>query len=112
MLKYQPIAEDFRFIRSSTEISYAYSRFGRYAYDIAIVRETYGGISECVNEGITETSIRVKKMIRDAVISFSELDIRKAVKIFEREEKVDKIYRERFPELVNADNTKSAVAET
>ena len=112
MLKYQPIAEDFRFIRSSTEISYAYSRFGRYAYDIAIVRETYGGISECVNEGITETSIRVKKMIRDAVISFSELDIRKAVKIFEREEKVDKIYRERIPELVNADNIKCALAET
>ena len=51
-------------------------------------------------------------MIRDAVISFSELDIRKAIKIFEREEKVDKIYRERIPELVNADNTKCALAET
>ena len=34
MLKYQPVAEDFRMIRSCTEISYAYSRFGRYAYDI------------------------------------------------------------------------------
>ena len=31
MLKYQPVAEDFRMIRSCTEISYAYSRFGRYA---------------------------------------------------------------------------------
>ena len=96
MLKYQPIAEDFRFIRSSTEISYAYSRFGRYAYDIAIVRETYGGISECVNEGITETSIRVKKMIRDAVISFSELDIRKAVKIFEEKKKLIRFIEKEF----------------
>lgn len=112
MLKYQPIAEDFRFIRSSTEIAYAYSRFGRYAYDIALVRETYGGVSECVNEGLTKTSIRVKKMIRDAVISFSELDIRKAAKIESREEKVDRLYRERIPELVNSSNTKCALMET
>lgn len=112
MLKYQPIAEDFRFIRSSTEIAYAYSRFGRYAYDMSLVRETYGGVSECVNEGLIETSTRVKKMIRDAVISFKELDIRKAIKIESREKKVDKIYRERIPQLVNAENTKCALMET
>ncbi len=112
MLKYQPIAEDFRFIRSSTEIAYAYSRFGRYAYDMSLVRETYGGVPECVNEGLIETSTRVKKMIRDAVVSFKELDVRKAIKIESREEKVDKIYRERIPQLVNAENTKCALMET
>ena len=54
----------------------------------------------------------VKKMIRDAVISFRELDIRKAIKIESREQKVDKIYRERIPELVNSNNTKCALMET
>ncbi|HSA76402.1 MAG TPA: PhoU domain-containing protein, partial [Nitrosarchaeum sp.] len=39
LLKYQPVADDFRLIRSSTEISYAFSRFGRYAYDITLVRD-------------------------------------------------------------------------
>ena len=112
MLKYQPVAEDFRFIRSSTEISYAYSRFGIYAYDIALVRETYGGVTECVNDGLEETSTRVKKMIRDAVISFRDLDIRKAIKIQRREVKVDRIYHERIPELINSNNTKCALMET
>ena len=68
--------------------------------------------TECVNEGLTETSTRVKKMIRDAVISYKELDIRKAIKIESREQKVDKIYRERIPQLVNSDNTKCALMET
>ena len=47
LLKYQPVADDFRLIRSSTEISYAFSRFGRYAYDITQVRHLFGDISEC-----------------------------------------------------------------
>ena len=42
LLKYQPVADDFRMIRSSTEISYAFSRFGRYAYDITQVRDLFG----------------------------------------------------------------------
>jgi len=54
LLKYQPVADDFRMIRSSTEISYAFSRFGRYAYDITQVRDLFGDISECTNELLLE----------------------------------------------------------
>ena len=111
LLKFQPGADDFRFIRSSTEISYAFSRFGRYAYDITQVRDEFGDISDCKNASLYESSKKVKSMIREAVLSFAELDVRKAVKIREDEEFVDKIYRERLPQLINSQNTKCALAE-
>ena len=111
LLKYQPVADDFRLIRSCTEISYAFSRFGRYAYDITQVRDLFGDISECKNASLYEISKKVKHMIKEAVLSFAELDVRKAVKIHEDEEFIDKIYKERLPKLINSNNTKCALAE-
>jgi len=111
LLKYQPVADDFRFIRSSTEISYAFSRFGRYAYDITLVRDLFGDISDCKNASLVESSKKVKNMIKDAVLSFAELDVRKAVKIREDEAFIDKIYKERLPKLIESNNTKCALAE-
>lgn len=64
LLKYQPVADDFRFIRSSTEISYAFSRFGRYAYDITLVRDLFGDISDCKNASLVESSKKVKQIGR------------------------------------------------
>ncbi|KRO27035.1 MAG: PhoU family transcriptional regulator [Nitrosopumilus sp. BACL13 MAG-121220-bin23] len=111
LLKYQPLADDFRLIRSSTEISYAFSRFGRYAYDITQVRDLFGDISECMNEPLIEITKKVKHMIKDAVQSFAELDIRKATNIQEDEAFIDKIYKERLPQLIESNNTKCALAE-
>lgn len=111
LLKFQPVADDFRFIRSSTEISYAFSRFGRYAYDITLVRDEFGDISECKNASLYESSKKVKHMIKEAVLSFAELDVRKAVKIREDEAFIDKIYRERLPQLIKSTNTKCALVE-
>ena len=111
LLKFQPVADDFRFIRSSTEISYAFSRFGRYAYDITLVRDEFGDISECKNASLYESSKKVKHMIKEAVLSFAELDVRKAVKIREDERFIDEIYRERLPKLIHSNNTKCALAE-
>ena len=111
LLKYQPVADDFRLIRSSTEISYAFSRFGRYAYDITQVRDLFGDISECRNDSLSEISKKVKNTIHDAIQSFAELDIRKAAKIHEDEKFIDKIYRERLPQLIELKNTKCALAE-
>ena len=112
LLQYQPVADDFRLIRSSTEISYAFSRFGRYAYDITLVRDDFGNISECISPFVIESSNIVKQMIKDAVQSFAELDIRKAVKIRAHESFVDSIYRDRITQLVNSTNTRCALAET
>lgn len=111
LLKFQPVADDFRMIRSSTEISYAFSRFGRYAYDITLVRDLFGDISECKNASLIESSKKVKHMIKEAVLSFAELDVRKAEKIREYEKFIDKIYKDRIPKLIESNNTKCALAE-
>lgn len=110
-LKYQPVADDFRLIRSSIEISYGFTRFGRYAYDIASVREMFGDISECDKTWLVEVSEKVKTMIKDAVLYFAELDIRKAITMQENEEFVDKLYKQRLPMLINSKDTKCALAE-
>src|ERR1044071_9425072 len=44
--RYQPVASDLRFIKSCMEISYGFSRFGRYSYDIVDVLGTMGSISD------------------------------------------------------------------
>lgn len=111
LLKFQPVADDFRFIRSSTEISYAFSRFGRYAYDITLVRDLFGDISECKNASLVESSKKVKHMIKEAVMSFAELDVRKAVRIREDERFIDAIYKDRLPKLIQSKDTKCALAE-
>ena len=111
LLKFQPVADDFRLIRSSTEISYAFSRFGRYAYDITQVRDLFGDVSECTNASLIESTKKVKHMIKEAVLSFAELDVRKAVKIREDEKVIDRIYKERLPKLIESKNTKCALAE-
>lgn len=111
LLKYQPVADDFRLIRSSTEISYAFSRFGRYAYDIALVRDLFGDVSECTNASLIESTKKVKHMIREAVFSFAELDVRKAIEIRNDEKIIDKIYKERLPKLIESNNTRCALAE-
>ncbi len=111
LLKFQPVADDFRFIRSSTEISYAFSRFGRYAYDITLVRDLFGDISECKNASLVESSKKVKHMIKEAVMSFAELDVRKAAIIREDERFIDKIYKDRLPKLIESKDTKCALAE-
>ena len=111
LLKYQPVADDFRLIRSSTEISYAFSRLGRYAFDIAQVRDLFGDISKCREMELTEVSARVKHIIGEAVLSFAELDVRRAVKIQEDEDFIDRIYRERLPKLIASSNVRCAMAE-
>ena len=111
MLRYQPLADDYRMVRSSIEISYAYSRFGRYAYDITLVRDHFGDISGCKTAALCDISERVQGMIRDAIRSFSELDIRKAVEIRKAEDTVDRTYHERLSELLATDDTKCALAE-
>ena len=111
LLTYQPAAEEFRLIRSSTEIAYAFSRFGRYAYDITLVREKFGDLSNCDKKWLFEIANEVKSMINDAVLSFAELDTSRAKKIQEKEDFVDKVYRERISKLINLENTTCALAE-
>src|SRR6201987_5377550 len=43
--RYQPVATDLRFIKSCMEVSYGFSRFGRYAHDISDVVSIFGDLS-------------------------------------------------------------------
>lgn len=111
LLRYQPVADDFRMIRSSTEISYAFSRFGRYAYDIALVRDTFGDLTDCQSPALTDTASKILPLIREAVDSFAELDVRRAERIRKDEEFIDKIYAGRLKDLVKSKDTRCALAE-
>ena len=111
LLKFQPVASDFRFIRSAIEISYAFHRFGRYAYDITLVRDKFGDISDCKTEWLYQVSNETLQMTKDALQSFALLDTGKANLIQVNEEYVDKLYKERIPMLIDSADTKCALAE-
>jgi len=111
MLKYQPVASDFRLIRSSIEISYGFTRFGRYAYDITAVRDMFGDLSECKNEVIYTISGEIKHMINLAIQCFATLDLEKAKQLQTNEDLVDKYYNKHLPILINSKNTKCALAD-
>lgn len=111
ILKYQPVARDFRLIRSSIEISYAFTRFGRYAYDITTVRDMFGDLSECKNEVIYTISGEIKNMINASIRCFATLDLEKAKQLQTDEDLVDKYYARHLPMLINSKNTKCALAD-
>lgn len=111
ILKYQPVARDFRLIRSSIEISYAFTRFGRYAYDIISVRDMFGDLSECKNDVIYTISGEIKNMINAAIRCFATLDIEKAKQLQTDEDLVDKYYKRHLPMLIDSKNTKCALAD-
>jgi len=111
ILKYQPVARDFRLVRSSIEISYGFTRFGRYAYDITVVRDIYGDLSECKNEVIYTISGEIKHMISLAIQCFAALDLDKAKQLQTNEDLVDKYYNKHLPMLINSKNIKCALAD-
>ena len=111
MLRYQPVASDFRLIRSCIEISYGFTRFGRYAYDITVVRDMFGDISECKNEVIYTLSGEIKHMINLAIQCFATLDLEKAKQLRTDEDLVDKYYNKHLPMLINSSNVKCALAD-
>lgn len=111
ILRYQPVASDFRLIRSSLEISYGFTRFGRYAYDIALVRDMLGDLSECKNEMVYTLSGEIKHMIQLSVECFATLDLQKANELRTDEDLVDKYYNKHFPTLITSTNVKCALAD-
>jgi phosphate transport system protein len=111
ILRYSPVASDFRLIRSSLEISYGFTRLGRYAYDITLVRDTFGDLSECKNEVIYTLSGEIKQMVQLAVECFATLDLDKARELRTDEDLVDKYYNKHLPMLITLASTKCALAD-
>lgn len=111
ILKYQPVAHDFRLMRSSIEVAYAYWRLGRYAYDIARVRGDFGDVGCCRTGELHAISESVRSMIKEATVSFATLDVGRASAIQSYEEFVDMVYHRRLSKLVGLDDTRCALAE-
>jgi phosphate transport system protein len=92
LARYQPVATDLRFIKSCLEIAYGFSRFGRYAYDIAQVLEVYGDLSGCDKTVIHELSERVTEMIERSIQSFKTRDTELARSLRKEDDEIDRIY--------------------
>ena len=91
--RYQPVASDLRFIKSCMEISYGFSRFGRYSYDIVDVLETMGSISNCDKSAVLETAKTVREMILLSLNALQSRDKNAAEKLYEMDDTVDLVYR-------------------
>jgi phosphate transport system protein len=98
--RFQPVATDLRFIRSCMEISYGFSRFGRYAYDIADVLETMGSISDCDKSTVLEMAGTVRQMIQLSLHSLRSRDKDAAQKLYLMDNTVDTLYRKYLREII------------
>jgi len=101
LARYQPVATDLRFIKSCLEIAYGFSRFGRYAYDIAQVLEVYGDLSACDKTEIHDLSKKVTEMIASSIQSFKTRDTKLARSLRKEDDEVDKIYLRYASQLAN-----------
>ena len=98
--RYQPVATDLRFIRSCMEISYGFSRFGRYAYDIVDVLETMGSISDCDKSAVLEAAKTVREMIGTSVKALQSRDKNAARKLYEMDDTIDTLYRKYLHDII------------
>jgi phosphate transport system protein len=98
--RYQPVASDLRFIKSCMEISYGFSRFGRYSYDIVDVLETMGSISNCDKSAVLETAKTVRGMILLSLNALQSRDKNAAEKLYEMDDTVDAQYRKYLRDLI------------
>jgi len=91
--RYQPVATDLRFIKSCMEISYGFSRLGRYALDIAEVLDTVGNDLNCDHTIVRLTAKTTEEMIRMSIDAFTKRDVELARNIGKMDDYVDEKYR-------------------
>ena len=97
--RYQPVATELRFIRSSMEIAYGFSRFGRYAYDIVDVLETIGTKTDCDKSAVLEAASTVREMIRMSVQALQLRDKAAAAQLYRMDDTIDELYRKYLREI-------------
>ncbi|MGD0328951.1 MAG: PhoU domain-containing protein [Nitrososphaeria archaeon] len=90
--RYQPVASDVRFLKSCMEISYGFSRFGRYAFDISQVLRIVGNLSTCDKTEVLKAGEQAKEMIKLSIQAFVEKNVTVAKEVREMDDVIDKIY--------------------
>jgi len=114
--RFQPVASDLRYIKSCMEIAYGFSRFGRYAFDIAEVLRQFGDLSACDHSEIRKMSEKVKEMMKTSTGAFTrreaESDLVERLEDWDNE--VDAIYFDHVKRIAEnpAGNLKCAVSAT
>ncbi|MDG6998039.1 MAG: phosphate uptake regulator, PhoU [Nitrososphaerota archaeon] len=99
--RFQPVGSDLRFLRAAMEIAYGFSRFGRYAYDIAEVLEMWGDISRCDHTTVEITAKTTREMIRMSIEAFANRDVELAKNVKTLDDFVDDKYREHVDKIVH-----------
>lgn len=102
--RYQPVATDLRFIRSCMEISYGFSRFGRYAYDIMDIIGTMGPLSHCDKAPVLEMANAAREMIHLSVSALRNQDKDAATRLYAMDDTVDALYRKYLREIITPSN--------
>ncbi|MEM3538433.1 MAG: phosphate signaling complex protein PhoU [Nitrososphaerales archaeon] len=112
--RYQPVASDLRFIKSSMEITYGLSRFGRYAYDITTVLSMFGDLSKCDHSTIINMADKVKVMIYKSIEAFIKRDVELARILPKMDNEVDNMYKEYVKRIIEnkESNLKCSVSAT
>jgi phosphate transport system protein len=103
--RYQPVASDLRFITSSMEIAYGFSRFGRYAYDISDVLAIFKDISNCDKSDVDQAGQQASEMIRISLKAFTERDVILAGRLGAMDNVVDALYRNYLKRMSKDDET-------
>ncbi|MEM4278003.1 MAG: phosphate uptake regulator PhoU [Candidatus Nitrosocaldus sp.] len=101
MIRYQPVAADLRFISSCMEVAYDLVRFGRYAYDIAQIREQFGDLGNCDKGMIASMAEIVSKMLEDSITAFNSKDEGLAERLIRIDDAVDSSYRNNLKRIVD-----------
>ncbi len=104
--RYQPVATDLRFIKSCMEISYGFSRFGRYAYDIMEIIGTMGPLSHCDKSPVLDMANTAREMIHLSIKALRTQDKDAAKKLYEMDDTVDALYRKYLREIITPTSKK------
>jgi len=93
--RFQPVASDLRILKSYMRISYDFTRYGRYGFDISQIHESLGGLEECdpwAKTAIEEMGEKTVSMVGISIESLKDHDAALARTLSETEEQVDTLY--------------------
>ncbi|MEM4466592.1 MAG: phosphate signaling complex protein PhoU [Nitrososphaerota archaeon] len=97
--RFQPVAIDLREIKSAIQVSYDFSRIGRYAVNIS---ETYPMMPKtgCNVKALEEMFKIVLEMVNEAGEAYLGKDLEKAEEVKKRDDEVDALYAEYIKQLI------------
>ena len=95
LARYQPLAGDLRYIKSCIDIAYDLSRFGRYAYDIALAPIWLeNNLSSCDFKIPLDMADKALAMMRKSMVAFRNRDVQLAKTLPEDDDVIDRIFKE------------------